>query len=143
MKGRAAILFATCSVLFSCSFIDFLYNLRYCRKNLLIAHDFLDRISQQYVHAVSGRHIVLLPAPALPYPPFQQIALYCALEQFLRNGNEYSAALLACIPAEGEFQARHLAVPASGKKQRYSGFPAESFFFWKSIPMNLHGVSPY
>lgn len=129
--------------LFGSSFIYLFYDFCDGKENVIVAHDFLDRICNQQINPVPVVQQVLLFTPAFPYSALQQIALYCTLEQLLRNGNKNSAALIAGVPPESEPESRYFSMPSSGKKQRYSCFPAETLLFGKSaVPLNLlHLVS--
>ena len=55
--------------------------------DLLICLDLLARINEKYVSALLGCEFMLEGTPGLPDSPFQQIALDCTFEEFLRDGD--------------------------------------------------------
>ena len=84
--------------------------------DVLVLHDLFCGIHEEDVH-LGGRSDQMLLCPvAFPDPALEQIALDCALEQFLRNGDHDSVLFLAIVGKIAEPDVRRVAVPSFGKK---------------------------
>ena len=129
MKGDMAIFLMICSTLL----IDLIYDLSYSLRDLFVAEDFFCRIHKKHIQTAFDSQVVLLLSIAFADSSFQQIALYCALEELFRNGY-HDPVLFVSSAFEAEIaHVRHIAVLTFGKKLRNAGLAAQSFFFRKSI----------
>ena len=124
-----AIFLIICSALF----IDLFDDLSYSLIDLFVAEDFFCRIHEKHIQTAFDSQVVLLLSIAFADSSFQQIALYCALEELFRYGY-HDPVLFVSGAFEAEIaHVRHIAVLTFGKKLRNAGLAAQSFFFRKSI----------
>ena len=130
------VLFAGCfiSCLLCPAFVSPVYYIFNVGIDFLIGHYIFGGINKEDVSTLFRVfQIVFLFSPCLADAPFQEVALDCSLEKFLRNRDQNSAESLAVVCQLDITKRTDTAMSAAGKKFLDVFLAAQSFLFRKSV----------